>query len=230
LAQQNYDLAKKLFDEKAETRSEFRQAESQHLGKKAPLILTESSIISGKDNYASKQKELLELDNDIQQGKAKFLQALNSLTSNTKDWKSKYVLSAPENGRLAFQRIIQQNNDLQMGQEVFYVNPGNEHFFGDMAISQLNIDKVKIGQQVLIKLKGYPYQEFGMLRGTIKNIADVPFKDSVFLSNVVIKVRNSSDLKKTIHLKQGMTADAEIITEDATIMQRIGWSLFKLQH
>jgi hypothetical protein len=43
-------------------------------------------------------------------------------------------------------------------------------------------------------------------------------------------MKNSSDLKKPIHLKQGMTADAEIVTQDATILQRISWSLFKMEH
>ncbi|PWK77663.1 HlyD family secretion protein [Mucilaginibacter oryzae] len=227
LAQQNYDAARKLFNEKVETKAEFRQAESQYLSKKSPLIQTETSLINGKDSYASKQKELLELDNDIQQGRSKFLEALNSLISSAMGWKTKYVLSAPENGRVTFVRVVQPNSVLQIGQEVLYVNPGNEQFFGDMAIPQTNIGKVKVGQQVLIKLKGYPYQEFGMLRGTIKNIADIPYQDSVFASNVAISVGHSSDLKKPIHLKQGMTADAEIVTENATVLQRIGWSLFR---
>jgi HlyD family secretion protein len=67
-----------------------------------------------------------------------------------------------------------------------------------------------------------------MIRGRIKYIADVPYKDSVFISKVDFKMRQSSDLKKPIHLKQGMMADAEIITQDATILQRITRSFLKI--
>lgn len=35
-------------------------------------------------------------------------------------------------------------------------------------------------------------------------------------------------MKKPIHLKQGMTANAEIITQDATMLQRLGRSVTKL--
>jgi hypothetical protein len=56
----------------------------------------------------------------------------------------------------------------------------------------------------------------------------VPYKDSVYVSKVDFKISNTSDLKRPIHLKQGMLADAEIITQDATILQRISRSFFKI--
>jgi len=230
LAEQTFTVDKRLLQEKAETPSQFRLDESQYLAKKAPLLQTETSLIAGSDNYASKQRDILDLDNQVQQEKGKFLQALNSLISAAEDWKSKYILSAPENGTLTYAGIVQENEVLTPNQEIFYINPGNDHFFGDMAISQNNIGKVRLGQQVLVKLKGYPFEEFGMIRGRIKYISDIPYKDSVFLSKVDFKTLSASDVKKPIHLKTGMQADAEIITQDATILQRIAWSLFKLNH
>jgi hypothetical protein len=88
--------------------------------------------------------------------------------------------------------------------------------------------KVKEGQEVLIKLKSYPFEQYGMIRGTIKYISDVPYKDSIFMSKVDFKIKGSTDMKRPIHLKQGMMASAEIITQDATILQRITWNLVKL--
>jgi hypothetical protein len=38
----------------------------------------------------------------------------------------------------------------------------------------------------------------------------------------------ASDLKKPVHLKQGMLADAEIITQDATILQRLTRNIIKV--
>src|SRR6185503_18210577 len=94
--------------------------------------------------------------------------------------------------------------------------------------TQMSMGKVKEGQQVLIKLRSYPFEEYGMLKGRIKYISDVPYKDSVFLSRVDFKFRKTSDMKRPIHLKQGMIADAEIVTQDATILQRIGRNIIKV--
>jgi multidrug efflux pump subunit AcrA (membrane-fusion protein) len=228
LADDEYEMHKKLAQQKVETRAELRQEESKYLAKKTALLQTESALITGDNNYATKQKEILELDNQVQEERSKFLQALNSLISTAEDWKSKYILSASQAGKLSYAGIIQENQVLTPNQEVFYIDPGNAAFFGEMTISQNNMGKVKEGQQVLVKLRSYPFEEYGMIRGKIRYIANVPYKDSVFISKVDFKIRNSSDLKKPIHLKQGMMADAEIITQDATILQRIGRSFFKI--
>lgn len=228
LTDEEYEMHKKLAQQRVETKAELRQEESKYLAKKTALVQTESAIITGDNNYAAKQKEILELDNQVQEERSKFLQALNSLVSTAEDWKSKYVLTASQAGKLSYAGIIQENQVLSPGQDVFYIDPGNEAFFGEMTISQNNMGKVKVGQQVLVKLRSYPFEEYGMIRGKIKYIADVPYKDSIFVSKVDFSVRNSSDLKKPIHLKQGMMADAEIITQDATILQRLARSFFKI--
>src|SRR6185503_15900337 len=196
-----YAMHKKLADQKVETPAELRQEESKLLAKKSPLVQTESALITNNNSYAAKQSDILQLDNQLQEEKAKFLQALNSLISNAEDWKSKYVLTASQSGRVAFAGIVQENQVLAPNQEVFYVNPGNEQFFGEMTIPQNSMGKVKEGQEVLVKLKSYPFEEYGMIRGRINYIAEVPYKDSVFISKVDFKINKFSDLKRPIRLK-----------------------------
>ncbi|HEX3386303.1 MAG TPA: HlyD family efflux transporter periplasmic adaptor subunit, partial [Mucilaginibacter sp.] len=228
LAEQEFNIYQKLVQQKAGTQSELRDEESKYLAKKSQLVQTDASLVNANTNYVAKQKEILELDNQISEEKLKFIQALNNLVSQVKDWKSKYVLTASQPGRLQFASIIQENDVLTAGEEVFYINPGNEQFFGEMMIPQGSMGKVKEGQQVLVKLRSYPFEEYGMLKGNIKYISDVPYKDSVFLSRVDLRVVKTSDMKRPIHLKQGMMADAEIITQDATILQRITRNIIKV--
>jgi HlyD family secretion protein len=160
--------------------------------------------------------------------KLKFGQALNSLISQAEDWKRKYVLTAPQNGRLMFADMIEENQFLVADQQVFYINSGNETFFGEMAISQSNLGKVEAGQEVLIKLESYPFEDYGILKGKIKYISEVPYKDGIFMSRVEFQVIKTIDLKSSIHLRQGMLADAEVVTQDATLLQRITRNLLKL--
>ena len=228
LAEQEFHIYQKLVQQKAGTLSELRDEESKYLAKKSLLVQTDASLINANTNYLAKEKEILELDNQINQEKSKFVQALNSLVSQVQDWKSKYVLTALQSGRLVFANVIQENDVLNANEEVFYINPGNEQFFGEMMIPQMSMGKVKEGQQVLIKLRSYPFEEYGMLRGRIQYISDVPYRDSVFLSRVDFKTIKSSDMRRPIHLKQGMMADAEIVTQDATVLQRISRSIIKV--
>jgi multidrug efflux pump subunit AcrA (membrane-fusion protein) len=228
LAEQEFHIYQKLVQQKAGTPSELRDEESKYLAKKSQLVQTNAALVSANTNYVAKQKEILELNNQIDQEKFKFEQALNSLMSQIEDWKSKYVLTALQPGRLEFVSALQENDVLSANQEVFYINPGNEQFFGEMMIPQASMGKVKEGQPVLIKLRSYPFEEYGMLRGRIKYISDVPFKDSVFMSKVDFKLTKASDMRRPIRLKQGMLADAEIVTQDATVLQRIGRNIIKV--
>jgi HlyD family secretion protein len=48
------------------------------------------------------------------------------------------------------------------------------------------------------------------------------------MASVDFKIKKSSDLKLPIRLKQGMTATAEIVTRNATVLQRLGRSFLKI--
>ncbi|UEG51472.1 HlyD family secretion protein [Mucilaginibacter daejeonensis] len=221
LAHDEYQMNQKLNDDGAETKAELRAAESRYILKQNPLIQTNATILTLENDYAGKEKEMLELENEARDEKQKFLQALNSLISAAEDWKSKYLLTASQSGKVSFAGIIQQNQVLHASQEVFYINPGNADYFGEMYVPHDNIGKIKVEQTVLIRLKGYPFEEYGQLVGKISTISDVPYKDSIFLSKVQLINSNVSDSHKPISLKQGMLADAQIITEKASVFQRI---------
>ncbi|AMR32035.1 secretion protein HlyD [Mucilaginibacter sp. PAMC 26640] len=227
LAEEEYGMHQKLTQQKVETPAELRQQESKYLAKKSPLMQTDAAIITNGTSSLAKQKEIMELNNQVLEERSKFSQALNSLISLAGDWQSKYVLTAPLPGRVTFAGMVQENQVLTPGHDVFYINTGNDQFFGQINVPQANLGKVRLGQEVLIKLQSYPFEEYGMLRGRISYLSDVPYQDSVFISEVSFRSAGKSDLKKPVHLKQGMLADAEIITQDATILQRLTRNVIK---
>src|SRR5690606_5289309 len=115
--------------------------------------------------------------------------------------------------------IVQPNQHIDAGQELFYINPGSTDFFGEVNVPQYNMGKVKVGQKVLIKLASYPFEEYGVLHGRIGQLNRVPFRDSVFLSRVDIEPPPPQ--QHAIHPAPGMVGTAEIITEDASLLQRL---------
>jgi HlyD family secretion protein len=190
-----------------------------------PLMQTENSLITNRTELAAKQKELLELNNQVAEEKSRFLQAINSLISQCEDWRAKYVLCATESGTLIFNGLLQQNQIVNSGQTMFYVYNQGKETLGEMNVPQYNMGKVRIGQQVLIKLRSYPFEEYGMLKGRIKSIADVPFKDSLY--SAFVEIDKIDKKGNEITLKQGMLADAEIITKNATLFQRFRYNFIR---
>ena len=103
-----------------------------------------------------------------------------------------------------------------------------EKLIGRMIIPITNSGKVSVGQDVIIKLDNYPYQEWGSLKGRVNTISSVPKKDiNMFVYNVYIEIKDlNSSFDKELEFKQEMQGVADIILEELTVSERI---LYKLR-
>lgn len=218
LAEKEFNRYKELAERKVISPSEYQQQQALLLAKKHPLQQTASELLDNDARRTAKMRELSDLENQITEEKSKFTQALNSLVSEMEQWKVQHVLTAPQAGSLVYAGIIQRNQHVDVGQEVFYINPGSSEFFGEINVPQFNMGKVRVGQEVLIKLDSYPFEEYGVLRGRIAQLNQVPYQDSVFLSKVDILPAINPGI---FRLTTGMVGTAEIITEDASLLQRL---------
>lgn len=225
--EQQYLSYQKLMAKNVISKSEFQEQENKYLSGKYPLQQTETALLNNTVAYATKEKEILDLENTIAEQRAKFLQAINSVISDTEVWINQYVVLAPVAGTLGYAGVIQQNQTVTLNQELFVINPGNTDFFGEIQIPQNNMGKIRIGQRTLIKMHSYPYEQFGMIRGNINYISDVAFKDSVFIAKVGFKTFENKDNLHKIVLKNGMLGNAEIITEESSLLQRFYRNIIK---
>src|SRR5690606_3087565 len=226
LAKKEYEMHKSLFEQKVEAKMEFKREEAKFLASQQPFQQIESSLLSNASEYSNKEREIMELDNEIHEIKSSFLQSLNGLISSIEEWKTDYLITAPQSGELTYSEFIQENQYVKAGQELYYVSTGNSDFFGVLSIPQIAISKVIYGQKVLIKLRSFRYEEYGVINGEISSVSAIPLRDSTFLSIVDFDLKKSN-LKKELFLKAGMTGDAEVITEDATLLWRLIKNMIK---
>lgn len=224
LAEAEYEKYKLLAEKKIISPLELQQKEAILLSKRQAIPQMETNLISNRSNLLSKNREISEVENEILEEEKKFVQALNSFISEAENWKKQHVFSAPVAGKLIYGGFWQENQYIKAGEELFYINPDKDDYYGETYIPQVNISKVMVGQDVLIKVRSYPHQEYGYLRGKVSYISDIPIKDSVFFSKVAL-IR--SDRDSLIRLKPGILADAEIITDDQSIFHRIWKNLTK---
>lgn len=224
LAEEEYAKYQILAEKKVISQLELQQKEALLLAKRQSIPQTENTIIGNQSSRLSKDKEISEINNQMFEEEKKFYQSLNTFISDAENWKKQYVISSPSRGTLIYGDFLQENQLIKMGEELFYVNANKEDYYGEILIPQSKSSKVKVGQEVLIKVQSYPYQEYGYLRGRIDYISDIPIRDSVFFSKVSLS-RNEKD--SVIKLKPGILADADIITENQSIIKRIWLTLMK---
>jgi multidrug efflux pump subunit AcrA (membrane-fusion protein) len=93
--EQEFEAYKKLHQKGVISMNEFKQQENKYLAGKYPLEQTVTSLINNNTTYAAKQKEILDIDHTIQEEKAKFIQSLSNMVTETDAWLKLYVLSAP---------------------------------------------------------------------------------------------------------------------------------------
>jgi len=224
-AEQQYKAYKTLYEKGVISKSEFKQEESKYFASKHPLQQTAGALLNNASAYLAKQREILDLEHSIAEQKFKFTQALNSIINETSSWLMRYVLFAPVAGRVGTAGIIQEYQHVNNGDELFIVNPGNNDFFGQMEIPQYNMGKVLAGQRVLVKLHSYPFEEFGLMEGKVTNLSTAALKDSIFTARIEFR---KSVVDKRIKLKNGMIADAEIVAEESTLLQRLTRNIRKI--
>lgn len=226
--EQEFEAYKKLHQKGVISVNEFKQQENKYLAGKYPLEQTVTSLINNNTTYAAKQKEILEVDHTIQEEKAKFIQSLSNMVTETDAWLKLYVLSAPVAGIVSYAGIVQENQTMNANQELFVINPANTNFFGEVYIPQDNMGKIKVGQRTLVKMRSFPFEQYGLIRGNVNYISDVAFKDSVFIAKIAFDQFENKDPEHKIVLKNGMQAEVEIITEESSLLRRFTRNITKM--
>jgi len=149
------------------------------------------------------------------------IQSFNQLKKAIKDWEYQYVLQSNINGKVAFLNYRYTNQTINQGDLVFTIIPSeNSSFIAKLKTPAQNSGKIKVGQNVNIKLENYPDTEFGVLNGTVKNISLIPDKDGLYLIDVTLPKKLITSYNKQIDFKQEMRGSAEIITEDLRLIER----------
>lgn len=217
-----YLAYKKLYEGKVISKSEFLKQENNYLAARSPLYNNDLAFLNNRKSYLEKEKQILEVENFIDDSSLKFQQSINQFLSECELWIMKNSLKASVSGHVNFAGIIQQNQKVNIGEELFVINQGDTDFFGEIKIPQENMGKIRKGEDALIKLKSYPFEQYGMLKGKLSYLSNVAYKDSVFLGRIALVGITDRQLRTSeITLKNGMLAEAQIITEESTLFKRL---------
>lgn len=170
---------------------------------------------SSKTTKINENKENVVLERNV-------IQSFYQLKKAIKDWDLQYVFRSSINGKVSFMQIWSVNQIINSGENMFAIIPSNENgYIGKVKAIAQNSGKIKIAQDVNIRLANYPDREFGVLKGKVKSISLTPDKDGNLLLDISLPKGLTTSYKKEILFQQEMSGTADIITEDLRLIERL---------
>ena len=228
LAKQQFERDKSLFEKDVYSKSDFEKAQKKYLQEKLSFENIRTTLANTQMQINQLDQQILDLQ--LQESKEQSRQqiaieeALQNLKSQIKQWKQRYLIISPIDGKVTFTKIWSKNQNVQTGEIVATVIPNKAtNIIGKIQIPAVGVGKVKLGQTVNIKFDNFPYMEFGLLRANIKSISLIPIqteKGAIYTAEVEIPDTLISNYGKQLKFSQEMTGTADIITDDIRLLER----------
>jgi HlyD family secretion protein len=225
--QSNLEKNKKLLEARVISQAEYDKMASENISKQIILPQAQSNILTSETQKNNISKELLEIDNQSATQGALFREAAFSFRNAVDEWKNKYFLIASISGTLSFTEFIQENQQLEAGKIIAYINPDNSNYYLKTVIPQQNFGKVVEGQKVILKFPAYQWQEYGTVTGKIDYVSPNTNDSGNYIATIILPKGLATNYDKQIIFREGLKADAEIITKDMRLAQRFYYDIIK---
>jgi len=142
------------------------------------------------------------------------------------------TITSPAEGVITTINVRGPGEVLQQGQTVAMIAPTAVPLVVETLLADKDIAFVQKGLQAKLKFEAFPFQDYGVVEGTVIDISpDATNKDGVNYYKVTIAPSESriSPQEKNLILRPGLSVSAEIITERRTVLSLLLEPVRKLQ-
>ncbi|MDR2804807.1 MAG: HlyD family secretion protein [Dysgonamonadaceae bacterium] len=236
LAQKQFQRDSLLHGKGHISQEEYEQSQNTYL----QAWMSRENMQSSVDNMQIQIAQLRESLLDTQQQNVEKSNSLHTqlqslvsqLTAEIESWELTYVLQSPVGGKITFTNYWIENQNIPAGGEIFSIVPeADSEIIGKAQLPVARSGKVKVGQKVNIRLDNFPDQEYGILRGIVKNISLVPMQDGTTASytvEIALPEKLTTTYRKELPSLPNMQGQADIITDDISLLQRLILPIRKL--
>lgn len=225
LVSKNMRRADILFEKGVISEVNYEEEKQRFIRKEILLEKYRAEIINHNTNSVNQTKQLTELllqkDHFNHEIRADIQNTIKTLKTQLEHWYNNYLISSPIDGYITIFKEHNVGDFLTAGNYVLTILPPekqNLFAYGNFSVNMAG--KLKKDNKAIIKLHSYPYREYGTVDGLIEEISEIPIKNMYS-----IKIRLPNQLKtgfeEEIIFKQRLTADAELITQDRSLLSRI---------
>ena len=144
--------------------------------------------------------------------------AVAQLMIALREWETSYLPTAPVDGKVAFMQLWKKGQHVNVGETMFVVVPhGDSEFVGKALLPMQGSGKVRTGQHTIIRLAGFPEQEYGGLEGEVVSISPVPNEEG----NYVVEIGLIRMPDKQTPVLKVMNGTAEIVIREPSLLERL---------
>ncbi|TYR31240.1 HlyD family efflux transporter periplasmic adaptor subunit [Sphingobacterium phlebotomi] len=151
----------------------------------------------------------------------------HELKATLKQFDEVFVFRTPQTGNLQYLDFWNNNYFVQSGEPVFSIVPSNNKIVAQVRLPNIGAGKVEIGQEVIIKLDNYPFNEFGSLTGTVRDISLVTNTQRTqqgdiesYLVHVGLPGELITNYGNKLEFKYELKGIAEIVTKKRMLIER----------
>lgn len=165
------------------------------------VLLNDEKISQQKSNLEQSKVEIINTLND----------AFNQLQIQIRNWEKLYAIIVPQRCSVEFANIISEGDFVSVGEPVYNVIYQRSHYYGVAMLPSEGAGNVKSGDSVFVKLSPFPYQDYGVLKGTIKSVSKNMIENN-YLAYIDLPKDLLSDTKEYLNFAESMYGEAQIIT------------------
>jgi multidrug efflux pump subunit AcrA (membrane-fusion protein) len=194
------------------------QKQSSHSSLKASIKSNESSTLRMRETQLDLQ---VQLEKELHQYSLDLDEAFQLLNTAVDQWKEKYLIESPVRGKITFTSFWNENQVIKAGEILATVIPEDKSRIIVRAnVPASGLGRVRVGQEVNIKLSGFPYMEFGVIKGKIRSLSLVPAND-VYIAEIDLVNGMRSTYNIELNFISEMTGTADIITDNSRLIFRL---------
>lgn len=221
-----------LFKNKVLTEAEIDKSDMNFLSVKDAYHTMVNNITAIREQMqetSSKiQQVAIQKNEEKEHARLSLITTYTDLADNFKIWEQKYAFIAPIKGKVQFSKFWINDQFIQAGEAVFTLVPLKNKIIGQMTLPAFGAGKVKIGQEVIIKLENYPYIEYGSIRGKVSSISLTTNtlrtgkgEIEMYLVNIDLPEELKTNYGSKLDFKYEIKGSGEIITKDRKLIERL---------
>jgi multidrug resistance efflux pump len=232
IQQQAYEMASRQFNRDFTLREQGVISDSDLEGSRS-VMLTEqdksqeiiSQMAGNNISIARTQNQIVDLELRQQEENSGMIsgmeEAYNNLKASISSWEQNFLLVAPVSGSVTFTKFWSENQNVKAGEKVLTIIPAESgSTLGKISLPLEGAGKVKIGDQVNIQFDNYPHLEYGMVKGYVRDISEVP-DDGFYTVEVDFPNGLQTYYDYDIQFSQNMQGNAQIFTDKKRMLLRV---------
>lgn len=220
-----------LYQKQMMTDAEYEKAQQQLLAGRMQLNQSYLGVNNSEVNIARLEQGIRECRSEYNNEKSSRLinlqGAIDKMSTSIDIWEQTYLFRSPIDGVVSFSKYWSKNQFVSQGEKVFAVvaeSPGE--IIGKCVLPVNGAGKVEVGQCVNIKLDGYPYMEYGMLQGKVKNVSLIPTDIATpegaqrfLVAEISLDRRLITSYRKELPFTGEMSGVSEILTNEMSLLE-----------